>query len=77
LQAAGSRKSIFDAINLRLWGSGGTPALNNLSLKPTYPFADTSYRDRNSKSQSDGGRNCEDPKQGTSKEKETKTGFRK
>jgi len=58
-------------------GSGVTLVPNNLSLKPTYPFADTSYRDRNSKSQSEGGRNCEDAKQGTSKEKETKTGFRK
>jgi hypothetical protein len=57
--------------------TGVIPALNNLSLKSTYPFADTSYRDRNSKSQSEGGRNCEDAKQGTSEEKGTKTGFRK
>jgi hypothetical protein len=53
------------------------PALNNLFLKPTYLSADTSNRDRNSKSQSAGGWNCEDAKQGTSEEKETKTGFRK
>jgi hypothetical protein len=58
-------------------GSGITLVPNNFSLKPTYPFADTSNRDRNSKSQSEGGRNCEDAKQGTSEEKETKTGFRK
>jgi hypothetical protein len=57
----------------------GTLVLNNLSLKPTHPFADTSNRDRNSKSQSVGGRNCEDAKQGTSeeKEKERKTDCRK
>jgi hypothetical protein len=55
----------------------GILVLNNLSLKPAHPFADTSYRDRNSKSQSAGGWNCEDAKQGTSEEKETKTGFRK
>jgi hypothetical protein len=51
--------------------------LYNLSLKPTHPSADTSNRDRNSKSHSAGGRNCEDAKQGTSEEKETKMGFRK
>ena len=28
----------------------GNPAVNNLSLKPTHPYADTSYRDKNSKS---------------------------
>jgi hypothetical protein len=45
---------------------------------PTHPFADTSNRDRNSKSQSARGMNCEDSKkQGTSEEKETKTGCRK
>jgi hypothetical protein len=57
--------------------SGVATVLNNLSLKPTHPFADTSNRDRNSKSQSAGGRNCEDAKQGTSEEKERKTGCRK
>jgi hypothetical protein len=56
---------------------GAALVLNNLSLKPTHPFADTSDRDRDSKSQSTGGRNCEDAKQGTSEEKETKTEFRK
>ncbi len=57
--------------------TGITFVLNNLSLKTTHPFADTSYRDRNSKSQSERGRNCEDAKQGTSEEKERKTGCRK
>jgi hypothetical protein len=51
--------------------------LNNLSLMQEHRFADTSYRDRNSKSQSTGDRSCEGAKQGTSEEKETKTGFRK
>jgi len=44
---------------------------------PAHPFADISYRDINGKSQSAGGMNCENAKQGTSEEKETKTGFRK
>jgi hypothetical protein len=57
--------------------SGVTLVLNNFSLKPTHPFTDTSNRDSNNKSQSEGGRNCEDAKQGTSEEKETKTGCRK
>jgi hypothetical protein len=46
--------------------------LNNLSLKLKHHFADTSYRDRNSKSQSAGDMNCEGAKQGRPKEKETK-----
>jgi hypothetical protein len=57
--------------------TGVTLVLNNLSLKPTYLLADTRYSDKNSRSQSEGGRNCEDAKQGTSEEKETKMGFRK
>jgi len=52
----------------------GEPFPNNLFLKPTHSFADTSNRDRNRKSQSVGGMNCEDAKQGTSEEQETKAG---
>jgi hypothetical protein len=43
----------------------------------TRPLADTSNRDKNSKSQSAGGMNCENAKQGMSEEKESGTGIGK
>jgi hypothetical protein len=55
----------------------GIPFLNNLSFKLTHRLADIRYRYRNSKSQSAGGVNCENAKQGASEEKGTKTGCRK
>jgi hypothetical protein len=53
------------------------PDLNNLSLMQTDRFADTKNRDRNTKSQSAGGLNCENTKQGPSEERKKKTDFRK
>jgi hypothetical protein len=55
----------------------GIPVLINLSLKPTSPFADISYRDFSGQSQSAGDMNCENAKQGTSEEKETKSGCKR
>jgi hypothetical protein len=44
---------------------------------PEYPFADISYRDFSGQSQSAGDMNCENAKQGTSEEKETKSGCKR